>query len=281
MQLHRASRFGAQCLGVIVSICFSSARAWGANIHDASLPGASVHQHLPGEWPLDSCPPVESVQCADVSGKRKAAVYLVGIKHRAILNSTMQHVLRRLVDDGFAVHVYVSLIFDASGTGNWFASTRSIGREDPSIEHLSRRELQLHVHDLVQATGACLVCAEVPQRPQTVPHIPVNAGQLSQFPPHRTRTGKRLLNMWLRRERMWNATLQRERALGERYEFLMWVRDDALWVADMARPSVLLRTPRAASTLWTRRCGAWGGLNDKAGAPGGSEDAPHGPRVGP
>lgn len=179
------------------------------------------------EWPLDGCPTAESVRCTDAAWRRTAAVYIVGIKSRALLNTTMQRVLRRAIDDGFAVHVYLSLIYDASGTGNWLRA-----------REMSRQELE---------------------------HIPENPGQLREFPPHNTSTGKRVLNMWLRREKMWNATLLREAATGKRYEFLMWVRDDAYWVGDIPRPSALMQVPDAARTMWTLRCGEWGGVNDRVG----------------
>jgi len=216
------------------------------------------------EWPLDGCPTAESVRCTDAAWRRTAAVYIVGIKSRALLNTTMQRVLRRAIDDGFAVHVYLSLIYDASGTGNWLRA-REMSRQDPAIERLSRRGLQRYLRDLVRPTGACVLCAEIPQRPQELEHIPENPGQLREFPPHNTSTGKRVLNMWLRREKMWNATLLREAATGKRYEFLMWVRDDAYWVGDIPRPSALMQVPDAARTMWTLRCGEWGGVNDRVG----------------
>jgi len=214
------------------------------------------------EWPLSGCPPAQSVRCTDAARRRTAAVYIVGIKARALLNTTMVHVLRRCVDDGFAVHVYLSLIFDTSGTGNWLR-VRQMAREDPAIEHLSRRGLQQYVHDLVRRTGACMLCAEIPQRPPEYKRIPVNPGQLREYPPHNNSAGRRVLNVWFLSERLWNATLRRERASGKRYEFLVWVRDDAYWVADIPRPSALMEGREAARTMWSLSCRRWGGVNDR------------------
>jgi len=173
----------------------------------------------------------------------------------------MEKVVRRYVDDGYAVHLYVSLIMDASGAGN-SVSARSFGQEDPAIEKMKPTELHEYIRSAVHSVGACLMCAEFPERPEPLPHLPENPGQLQQYPPSTTVDGKRLMNLWLRRERLWNVTLSVERHLDKKYDFLLWVPDSSLWIDKAARPSEILKDDFAKTTVWLRDCTTVGENND-------------------
>mmetsp|Transcript_9278 Transcript_9278/g.26668 ORF Transcript_9278/g.26668 Transcript_9278/m.26668 type:complete len:451 (-) Transcript_9278:107-1459(-) len=193
---------------------------------------------------------------------RAVAIYLVGVRQRLILNSTLQHVVKPIVDDGFAAHLYIALILNVSGTGNW-KRIRERAAEDHALATLSASQLRAHLGARTAEWGGCLVHVATKPRPITIDGVPENPGQIQQYPPVNTTTGRRLLSTWFLREMLWNRTLRRERTWHMQYLLAMWVRDDAFWMADIGSLSKLLAAPKATRSVWSRNCGSWGGINDK------------------
>jgi len=179
------------------------------------------------------------------------AIYMVGVKPRLVLDSLIQKVVERIVADNFNVHVYVSLIFNSSGTGSWLA-VRKHGVERRDRAGLDQAGIQLHIADAMRVAGGCLVCADIPMRPTSVVGIPLNDGQLWKYPPNTSQTGRRVLDLWKRREQLWNVSLTNEQASKRQYSLGMWVRDGCYWLDNIVRPSKLLAAPKAENTVWTR-----------------------------
>jgi len=209
---------------------------------------------------------LEGAGCPHSGDRPLAAVYIVGIKQRLSMASTLRHVVRRMVDDGFDVRVYMSLVFNASGTGVW-QSVRKNMREDPATAGLDRDGLRRHLKEVVRAAGGCLACADLPLTPPRGPAIPIYKKQISDFF-YRGRelgytTFKRCLDLWRRREQLWQVMLQHERASGRKHDVVMWTRDTSIWLGDMPRPSQLVQAPGWDRTVMSRDCNSWRGINDR------------------
>mmetsp|Transcript_71870 Transcript_71870/g.208273 ORF Transcript_71870/g.208273 Transcript_71870/m.208273 type:complete len:262 (-) Transcript_71870:21-806(-) len=117
---------------------------------------------------------------------------------------------------------------------------------------IDRSRFQFLIADAVRAAGGCLVCADIPMRPTSIMDIPVNKHQLEANPPKTSQIGQRALDLWKRREQLWNASLSNEQASGSRYSLGMWVRDGCFWLDNIMRPSELLAAKSAENTVWTR-----------------------------
>jgi len=250
-------------LGALVALLVLAYRTqWGglpASFRVLSEPAPPMSATLPG-----TCLPPGAMRCAQPEvGQRTIAVYISGVKSRLLLNSTLERALVPLVRDGSAVHVYVSLLFDGTDIGSWMP-VRAHATEDPSIAPLSHTDLQEYIVDRISRTGACVVCAEVLDKPEPIGEVPENPGQITKYPPRATKAGQRLLRLWKSRERMWHRSLASEAQSRTKYELFFWIRDDSIWLGDVPMPSKLLATPDAPRTVWARACGGFGGLNDKS-----------------
>merc|ERR1712137_774550 len=60
--------------------------------------------------PYAQCPTVEQAECASLAGKPAIAISIVGVKQRMLFNSTVDNVVKSIAEQGFAVHVYISLV---------------------------------------------------------------------------------------------------------------------------------------------------------------------------
>jgi len=235
-------------------------------------PALAPRAALPLDAALDgqSCPGLSDAQagrgCAVGAASHKSKVMLTisGLRRRLVVNSTLEHVIKALVQDGHAVHVYMSIV-DKPDNNSWL-KVRLLEHEVPEHRGLTLEELRPRLIALVEGAGGCMMCLFLKSKPEVLPSIPdtpiINA-RMQQYRPLLTNVGRNVLRVWQVRQRLWDRAQQAERLLHSRYALAMWVREDTQWTSRLLDIRPLLRRPKAASTVWSKGCATWGGLNDK------------------
>jgi len=203
------------------------------------------------------------VPCASGSGdKPLVVVYLAGVARRLLLNSTLEHMARPLRNAGFDVHFYLSLVVNGEGIGNNL-KVRNAGVADPSLGLDHPGDLRSLLERRIARAGACPVCLELLAQAEELGDVPHRSYMLEQYPPARTAAGKRILALWMARERLWNYTLQIEAGIGRRYALAVWQRDDTHWLGDITDASALLASSKGVPRAWSSDWGFENGRNDK------------------
>jgi len=212
------------------------------------------------------CPSTEEVQCSHVDKQQRSiVVVIVGLRESLLFNKTLEHVIRRSIQEGFVVHVYMALV--DKGNGVHWSSERKLGVEDPMFASLSHSAFQQRLSQRVRQAGGCLMCVLNYPGPQQVAPLPTGGDmdmRLSQYPPRHNEVGRNLLRMLMSRETLWNVTLENEKQLGRNYTLAMWTRPDSYWFGNITSPGDLLSKENSSTTVWTQGCNSWGGLNDKS-----------------
>jgi len=191
-------------------------------------------------------------------------VIIVGLRSRLLLNSTIQQLIRPIAGEGFAVHVYVSVVDKGSGT-NW-APMREAGHEDPALKNLTHAQMRRHFYHMIKEAGGCLMCFDMANSSEKLPSIPrdeVMDKRLWQYLPNTSNVGRNVVRIWKSRERLWQCAVQTEAQTGEKYSLVLWTRDDAYWVDRVAHMKPLLSMAQNEQTLWSKNCKEWNGINDK------------------
>eukprot|EP00445_Apocalathium_hangoei_P007812 CAMPEP_0203859022 /NCGR_PEP_ID=MMETSP0359-20131031/11597_1 /ASSEMBLY_ACC=CAM_ASM_000338 /TAXON_ID=268821 /ORGANISM="Scrippsiella Hangoei, Strain SHTV-5" /LENGTH=458 /DNA_ID=CAMNT_0050775853 /DNA_START=10 /DNA_END=1386 /DNA_ORIENTATION=- len=212
------------------------------------------------------CPSTEEVQCSHADKQQRSiAVVIVGLRERLLFNKTLEHVIRRSVEEGFVVHVYMALV--DKGNGAHWRPERKRGIEDPMFSDLSHSAFQQLLSQWVRQAGGCLMCVLNYPGSEPVAPLPTGGdmdGRLTQYLPRSSKIGRNVLRTLGSRETLWNVTLENEKQLGRNYTLAMWTRPDSYWFGNITSPADLLSKNHSSTTVWTQDCKSAAGLNDKS-----------------
>mmetsp|Transcript_145507 Transcript_145507/g.466316 ORF Transcript_145507/g.466316 Transcript_145507/m.466316 type:complete len:468 (+) Transcript_145507:28-1431(+) len=212
------------------------------------------------------CPSTEEVQCSHADKQQRSiAIVIVGLRERLLFNKTLEHVIRRSVEEGFVVHVYMALV--DKGNGAHWRPERKRGIEDPMFSNLSHSAFQQRLSQWVRQAGGCLMCVLNYPGSEPVEPLPTGGdmdGRLTQYLPRSSKIGRNVLRTLGSRETLWNVTLENEKQLGRNYTLAMWTRPDSYWFGNITSPADLLSKNHSSTTVWTQDCKSAAGLNDKS-----------------
>mmetsp|Transcript_145509 Transcript_145509/g.466324 ORF Transcript_145509/g.466324 Transcript_145509/m.466324 type:complete len:426 (+) Transcript_145509:28-1305(+) len=212
------------------------------------------------------CPSTEEVKCSHTDKQQRSiAVVIVGLRERLLFNKTLEHVIRRSVEEGFVVHVYMALV--DKGNGAHWRPERKRGIEDPMFSNLSHSAFQQRLSQWVRQAGGCLMCVLNYPGSEPVEPLPTGGdmdGRLTQYLPRSSKIGRNVLRTLGSRETLWNVTLENEKQLGRNYTLAMWTRPDSYWFGNITSPADLLSKNHSSTTVWTQDCKSAAGLNDKS-----------------
>ena len=62
---------------------------------------------------------------------------------------------------------------------------------------------------------------------------------------------------------MWDEAEKQERLYKATYEFAMWTQDDVFWVGPLSLIRLARAYVRYSDTIWSHKCRAFGGINDR------------------
>ena len=193
---------------------------------------------------------------------RTLAVFIAGLRVRFIMGPFVQHVVRAAVLDGFAVHVYMSLVDFDPRNASYLWHDEWIG---PDLEtgNLTTAEFHRVTREAVVAAGGQVAYLDTPrkERLHALPNVTRIHLRLRQYSPYTTEVGRSILRLWQTRERMWNISRGVERAHAARYRLVAWTRDDTFWLGPIQMCAFLKLA--ADEALFTRNCLCQGGINDK------------------
>ena len=199
---------------------------------------------------------------------RTVAVFISGLRIRFILGSFVQHVVWAAVRDGFAVHVYLSLLgLDPRRRTYTYATQysdeRILGEADPRTGLLAPHSFDQHVRESIEKAGGELIYYEhlKTEALDELPEGPIFHKRLSQYSPYKSQSGKAILKLWRARELMWNSSVALEARYNAQYRFVLWTRDDAFWPSPIQLRYFLNETD--PKTVYGRNCATYGGINDK------------------
>lgn len=203
-------------------------------------------------------------RCPSSHGSSGAVLLAIsGVRNRMLFNTTVERVVKPLVQEGLPVHVYISLV-DVQEKHPYLKVRKK--ERALATAGLTPAQLQEHFSSLVAEAGGCLVCFSLSSRSESLPEIPQKfpwSHRMTEYPPHKSSVGRNVLRLWKSREQLWEYGVEAERQLGVHYSLAMWARDDAHWVGDIASASALLASPGASKTVWTKGCKEYFGINDK------------------
>jgi len=196
--------------------------------------------------------PVAPPACAEPAGKPAVGIFLVGLKKRSIFNYTLERLFRPLVAEGFAVHFYASLVYNAAGRSSTpdkrIRKFRQV--EAPAIAILSLTAFRDHIVAQVVSVGACPVVVEVPERPLDVPELPENPTQMMHLQAKMPSSFHNVFERWMRRERLWNTSMGIQQGLKISYDLLVIAKDDSFFAADVRAPKAWAFAPDVGRTVW-------------------------------
>ena len=193
--------------------------------------------------------------------ERTIAVFITGLRSRFLLNTILQHLIYGCVRDGWAIHIYLSLIGFNMSQGEYKGFRIA---PDPNTVRMNNTIFNTHIRKSIRAAGGDLIFYEHRHGPEKLDPLPTEPGsyifrkRLSQYSPYYNAIGRAILRLWKSRELMWNASLAYERARGVQYARVLWTRDDAYWVQ-----SLDLTNFTDPNALYTRNCVTYHGINDK------------------
>jgi len=208
----------------------------------------------------EACPGLsQNSSCANVGDREAVFLTISGLARRLIIDSTLANVVRPMSNDGFAVHVYMSLI-DKEDPNPW-NKAHVFGKRRP-VTMLPPGEMQSHLASMVEAAGGCLMCFMYSYKSENIREVPSECDeQMSLYRPQNFR--RKVLRLWKTRQALWTFGMQAERQWNMRYALALWTRDDTYWTKRLVNVSTLLEQPKSATTVWSKDCHKFGGMNDK------------------
>ncbi|GAX23943.1 hypothetical protein FisN_20Hu151 [Fistulifera solaris] len=191
--------------------------------------------------------------------KLKVAVVIAGKYERFVFNSTMHHLLAPLVRQSHAVDFFLSLTVGTTPTHRFPGTFLP----DVLLENKTGKVLEQVIAEQVHRTGAFLRTLRVskPLDLATQPLIREKWQQLEQkypgqdplalFPVLDVRNddarkrnavgNQNLLRLYRAIEDLWESLIEQERVSGSQYDYVMFWRDDALWIRDLYLNGIIAR----------------------------------------
>eukprot|EP00670_Eutreptiella_braarudii_P009193 CAMPEP_0174307656 /NCGR_PEP_ID=MMETSP0810-20121108/1260_1 /TAXON_ID=73025 ORGANISM="Eutreptiella gymnastica-like, Strain CCMP1594" /NCGR_SAMPLE_ID=MMETSP0810 /ASSEMBLY_ACC=CAM_ASM_000659 /LENGTH=294 /DNA_ID=CAMNT_0015414771 /DNA_START=384 /DNA_END=1268 /DNA_ORIENTATION=+ len=143
---------------------------------------------------------------------------------------------------------------------------------DPETGGLTPQQLYTKLQQRLESAGGHLPYFEHLDHPEDLDPLPTPEDgpiekrfnlRLRTSSPYDTLKGRGILRVWKARQRMWDEAEKQERLYKATYEFAMWTQDDVFWVGPLSLIRLARAYVRYSDTIWSHKCRAFGGINDR------------------